>query len=393
MHWAKRIIAMAALFWASVELKSASPPPGLYVENGILMKDSRPYMGIGVNYFDLCGRVLANPEDASSLALLPELSRKGIPFVRLMWGRYWPSEQELYLTNRAAFFERMDRVVRSAETNHIGLIPSLFWYMATAPDLMGEHIDQYGNPASKTIAYIREYTTAMVSRYRNSSAIWGWEFGNEYPLDADLPRSSQFWPQVVPELGTAKKRDEHDQLQFAQVQLAFRTFAEAVRALDSTRVIFTGNAVPRAAAWNNAHEKWWIADTPAQYYEILLRDNPDLFDSLSVHIYPEAKGAYAGATKSIGDLLRLTSEFAVKARKPLFLGEFGVSARDGSVEKQKALLQEFFEGIRRNNVPLAAIWVFDPPFANDEFGITFKNERSYMLDLIAEANRTRADGK
>ena len=170
-------------------------------------------------------------------------------------------------------------------------------------------------------------------------------------------------------------------------------FAEAVRALDPARVIFTGNAVPRSAAWNNAHEKWWVADTADQYYEILLRDNPNPFDSLSIHVYPDAKNVYAGGTKSISELLRLTSEFAVKVRKPLFLGEFGVSARDGSVEKQKALLKEFFEGIRRNHVPLAAIWVFDPPFANDEFGITFKNERSYMLDLIAEANRARAAAK
>lgn len=47
----------------------------LYVEAGTLMKDGRPYRGIGANYFDLFSRTLHNPRDTSSLDGLRELSR------------------------------------------------------------------------------------------------------------------------------------------------------------------------------------------------------------------------------------------------------------------------------------------------------------------------------
>src|SRR5690606_5054729 len=128
-----------------------------------------------------------------------------------MCGGYWPAQQRLFLTNRAMFFERLDRVVRCAETNRIGLIPSLFWYFATVPDLMGESIDQLGNPESDSIKHIREYTAAVVSRYQTSPAIWGWEFGNEYNLECDLPNHDSHRPAIQPRLGTPATRTERDE--------------------------------------------------------------------------------------------------------------------------------------------------------------------------------------
>ena len=47
---------------------------------------------------------------------LAALAKAKIPFVRFMCGGFWPSEQRLYLTNREVFFERLDRVVRCAES-------------------------------------------------------------------------------------------------------------------------------------------------------------------------------------------------------------------------------------------------------------------------------------
>lgn len=212
--------------------------------DGALMKDGKNYRGIGVNYFDLFSRTLHRPADISSLSNLVLLARTEVPFVRFMCGGYWPAEQRMFMTNRTVFFERLDRVVRCAETNGIGLIPSLFWYFATVPDLVGDPIDQLGNPQSASIAYIREYTTAIVSRYRNSPAIWGWEFGNEYNLECDLPNHDSYRPAVQPTLGTPMTRTERDELEFGQVTVTLQAFAETVRKLDPARVILTGNAAP-----------------------------------------------------------------------------------------------------------------------------------------------------
>lgn len=366
---------------------ASAAAPGLSVENGTLVKEGRPYHGIGANYFDLFSRILERPEDSSSLTNLTALAEAEIPFVRFMCGGYWAANQQIYLTNRTAFFERLDRVVRCAETNKIGLIPSLFWHVATVPDLVGEPIDQLGNPESKSVDYIRQYTMEIVSRYRNSPAIWGWEFGNEYNLDCDLPNHAEHRPPIQPSLGTPSKRTERDELQFSQLQVAFRVFGETVRKFDPSRVIFTGNAAPRPAAWHNVHEDSWALDSAAQFGEILLRDNPDPIDTITVHLYPDPAGKYPGQARSIDEFLGMAMAYAKQAGRPLFLGEFGVSRQMGSTEG-KATFDEFVKAIRKHQIPLAAFWVYDYAPQSRDYSVTFSNDRSFILEAI----RPRPDG-
>jgi hypothetical protein len=354
------------------------------------MKDGQPYFGIGVNYFDLFSRILAQPEDSSTLTNLARLGHSGIPFVRFMCGGYWPSDQRLYQTNRAAFFKELDRVVHCAETNGIGLIPSLFWYVTTTPDLMGEHLDQLGNPDSKSIQFIRDYTAAVVMRYRDSPAIWGWEFGNEYNLDCDLPNASSHRPSVVPELGTPPTRNEHDELKFDDYRVALQAFGQTVRKLDSSRLILSGNAVPRASAWHHSHEKSWTLDSPTQFAEILQRDNPDPIDTITIHLYPETSRNYPGGAVNLAAVLKLAAQCADQAHKPLFLGEFGSSRKGSSTRQQLEACREFLEAIRQNRVPLAAWWVFDYPPQSEDFNVNFEADNALILEWIARENRERA---
>ena len=155
-------------------------------------------------------------------------------------------------------------------------------------------------------------------------------------------------------------RTVRDELEFRQLRVAMQIFAETVRTLDSTRVIFTGNAAPRRSAWHNVNEDSWSPDSRAHFGEILLRDNPAPIDSITIHAYHDPEG-YPGTTKTIDEFLGAANALARWAHKPLFLGEFGVSTQIGTREKQQAALQEFLEAIRRHRVPLAAFWVFDFP--------------------------------
>src|SRR5580765_473527 len=130
-----RLLLLFALSFIAVLRTSAATVPqasgGLTVSNDFVLLDGKRHRGIGANYFSLASRVLKNPNDGSSVSNLAVLARLDIPFVRFMCGGYWPAEQRLYLTNRTAFFERLDRVVRAAEANRSGLIPSLFWNLPT----------------------------------------------------------------------------------------------------------------------------------------------------------------------------------------------------------------------------------------------------------------------
>ena len=369
------------------------PRHGLSVREGTVLLEGKPFRGVGANYFSLFSRVLSHPDDTSSLSNLSALAKANIPFVRFMCGGFWPSEQRLYLGDPRAFFERLDRVVRHAEQAHVGLIPSLFWYVSTVPDLAGEPMQELGNPESKSVALIRRYTQDVVGRYKDSPAIWGWELGNEWALDGDLPNASDHRPPVVPELGTPKGRGPRDELTSAQLQVAYVAFAQTVRKLDPSRIIVSGNAIPRDSAWHNTREKSWKQDTVEQFGEILRRDNPDPMDAICVHIYASRGLKYPAGAANVSEIVGLTVKEARRAGKPVFLGEFGAERKLGSLAEQKAVFAQFLAAIREHQVPLAAFWVYDFSSMDDDWNVSFQNDRSFMLEMASKANERLPDWK
>jgi len=356
------------------------------VDRGVLVLRGKPYSGVGVNYFSLFYRRLKKPSDASYRNGLERLAGAGIPFVRFMACGFWPVDWDLYLHDKEAYFKLLDGVVKSAEKTEIGLIPSLFWHMSSVPDIVGEPMDQLGNPNSKTIAFIGRYTKEVVLRYRNSPAIWAWEFGNEYNLHADLPNASKHRPPVWPTLKTARKRTKRDELTSQAMLTAFGEFAKTVRKYDKHRILITGNSVPRPSAYHNSKEKSWKSDSLKQFEKILMRDNPDPFDTICVHAYPLTNNRYSAGADSLTSMVKAIQKISLKARKPLFIGEFGAPMTIGE-EKERAAFLELLKAIEANKVPLSAVWVFDHTGQNKDWNITFDNKRSYMLKLIAEANQ------
>jgi hypothetical protein len=358
--------------------------PGLTVHEGRLIWKGRSYRGIGANYFSLFSRTLKDPNDRSFQTGLHRLSQAQIPFVRFMACGFWPVDWDLYLHDKDEWFQCLDGVVKCAEKHEIGLIPSLFWYMPTVSDIVGESMDQLGNPGSQTSAFIRQYTKEVVLRYRHSPAIWGWEFGNEYNLHVDLPNASEHRPPVWPQLKTALTRTTQDELSAQAMLTAFAEFAGTVRKYDKHRILITGNSLPRPSAYHNSREKSWKRDSAEQFAEILLRDNPDPFDTLCVHVYPQSD--YPAQAKDPTDLIKTFSHLSVRAGKPLFIGEFGTPLTLGEKEERERFL-ELVHAIEAHAVPLSAFWVFDYAGQDKDWNVTFSNRRNYMLQLVAEANQ------
>ncbi|MDP6633703.1 MAG: cellulase family glycosylhydrolase [Phycisphaerae bacterium] len=380
------VICMTASICCAKPVSAPEQPHGLSNRRGVLTLRGKPYSGVGVNYFSLFYRRIRKPSDVSYRKGLENLSAAGVPFVRFMACGFWPIDWDLYLRDRETYFKLLDDVVESAEKANIGLIPSLFWHMATVPDIVGEPMDQLGNPDSKTIAFIRRYTKEIVLRYRGSPAIWAWEFGNEYNLHADLPNASKHRPKVVPMLKTPQKRTKRDELSSQAMLTAYGRFARTVRKYDRHRVLITGNSVPRPSAYHNSKEKTWKTDSIEQFAQILLRDNPAPFDTICIHAYPRAKNEYSAGAKDLAGMIKATQRISLKARKPLFIGEFGAPLTLGK-DAERARFTELIGAIESNRVPLSAVWVFDHAGQNKDWNITFDNKRSYMLKLIAQANQ------
>lgn len=371
-HRSARFLAMVLLVAGALRAVAA---PGLTVSpNGDFLLEGKPVRAVGVNYYDVFVRTLSSPSRPHPEEGFRELSKRGIPFLRFSAGGYWPVEWGLYRTNRDAYFARLDTVVRSAESNHLGLIPSLFWNLATLPDLVGEPIEAWGKPSSRTVEFMREYTRLVVSRYRSSPAIWGWEFGNEYNLPADLPNAVEHRPPIVPSLGTPTRRSASDDLTHAQFRAALVEFGREVRRWDPDRAVFSGNAFPRGSAWHQMQEHRWGRDSEEQWESMLTADNPDPVNTVSARLYsPE-------------DASRIREAVAVATRihKPIFIGEFGVST-----EKAEASLSMFRDQVTlldTAGVRLAALWVYDFDGQAADWNVTSANGRVAMLDAVAELN-------
>jgi len=341
-------------------------------KDGVLLKDGRPFRAIGVNYFNAFYRHLKDPNDTGYEEGFKALAEAKIPFARIMGCGFWPVEQKPYLDDKEEFFRRFDDVVKSAERHGIGLIPSLFWNVSTVPDLVGEPVGEWGNPKSRTHEHLRSYVKDVVTRYRDSPAIWGWEFGNEFNLGASLPNASEHRPQVVPQLGTPASRSAKDEWTVETIRTAFAAFAAEVRKHDPRRAISTGDAFPRESAWHNWKEKSWTKDAPEQFVEMLLGNAPAPVDLVSVH-------AYGGDVRRI----REAQAAAAKAGKPLFVGEFGAP---GPPEKSEAEFRALLAAIEEAQVPLAALWVFDFSGQDRDWNVTPSNARAGQLRAVAEAN-------
>jgi hypothetical protein len=354
---------------------AAAPRLGLVVgEDGTLRKGPAAFRGVGVNYPDAFWRTLASPADTSYDAGFEALAAHGVPFARFPATGFWPRDLALYRTGPEDYLARMDGVVRSAEKHGVGLIPSLFWYFPTVPDLVGESCDQWGNPQSKTHEFMRGYTRAVVTRYRNSAAVWGWEFGNEYDLAKDLPPSVDKGPPVVPHFGTPGKRTERDALSHAMVATAVRAFAREVRCSDPHRFITSGNSMPRPAAWHLRKDRSWTPDSPAEFEEMIAEDNPDPINVISVHAYGEDIARIARA-----------AEAAAKVKKPLFVGECQIEKPAGPDARKR--FDELLERVAAGGAAVAAVWSFD--FAHQP-SFTATNELAYQLKAIGAANRRLA---
>jgi hypothetical protein len=371
-----RLCLVAVISSLPAAATAADTPEGLYVRDGVLMKDGRPYLAIGANYQTLFGKLLKNKNDTSSLNKLAHLASAGIPFVRYRACGFAPANDQLYLQDRPEFFRRMDQVVRCAEQNNIGLIPSLFWRLATVSELLRENRDQLGNPDSRANQFIRQFTQEMVARYKDSPAIWGWEFGAEANLGVDLPNPGM--RRIAGKLpGGNPEFADQTRLTSQQLRAAYILFGETVRKIDPSRIIDSGATLPRPAAWHLARGQGWRRDTVEQGFLTLLNLTPDPLNVLSVHVYERAKEHYPEAG-GIEGVVAMVMRQAAAAHKPLFIGEFPV--------KDRAQTHEFLHAIELNRVPLSAFWVFDDP-VEPKMNVDFDNERAFVLDEVAKANK------
>jgi endo-1,4-beta-mannosidase len=368
------------------------------VKDGQFFKGEQPFTGYGINMFTALVRKTGHEgrppklKDSSTRKGLETLAAHHIPFMRFSASGFYPVDWKLYQKDKSAYFQAFDELVKNAEDTGIGLIPVLFWTFFTVPDLVAEPINQWGNNDSATHEWMRRYTLEVVRRYKNSPAIWAWEFGNEYLHEADLPSLEQGRGWIVDPklgLGTPNQRSIKDKVYRTDIWKAYSAFASVVRSIDTQRPILSGDTSPRMSAYHNHTEKSWGKDTPEQWQEIFLKDNAAM-DALNVHIYhyelAQQDVGIPGLNLEamVGQLLSMSKECG----KPLYIGEFGVDSSKGkSLAQEKAQFENMLKVLVQQHAPLAALWNFDFDHEDQvQYNVTSSNHRAYMLKALQDAN-------
>lgn len=358
-----------AEFWKS------GPWYGLHVNaNGTLLRNGSPFTGYGVNYFDCFFDEIKYPGNNRYIYGFSGLNSHNIKYARMMGCGFWPSEMQLYFTDKEEYFRRFDAVIASAEQYNVGLIPTLFWTHYTIADIVGEPVSNIGNPKSQTMIAMKQYIKDVVTRYLNSPAIWGWEIGNEWNNAVDLPNALDHRPPTHTGLGNPSFRTWQDDMTHEVLVCAMTALATEIRKYDPYRMISSGNSYTRPSAYHQWKELSWTQDIDNQHKLMAKLQNPDPIDCISFHYYETDRDLVMG--KAAAD----------ETNKTFFVGEFGAR---GYTQETADMFDLIVSYIEASNAPIAAVWVYNRNLSSDDWNIfpEFHDLRYYQLQEIMSLNQ------
>lgn len=364
---------------------SAQSPSGLHVEaDGTLTLAGKPFYGMGLCYYDGFLRTIRKAKYSSYAPALKKIAASKIPFIRVPFSGFWPNELKVYQTKPEQYFREMDLFVKTCEENNIGIIADLFWTKFSVSDVVGESVNQIGNPASKTMDYARKYVRDVVSRYKDSPAIWGWEIGNEFNLAADLDKQGEpplGYPYVLASKGTPAQRGPADRITSQDVEVYFTEVEKVIRSIDSYRMISNGTADFRANQYRLRTERAWKDDTEEELRAIMDIFSPRTVNVISVHITLDKDKDGMSQKRfdrvvEIEELLAIYVKLAKQSHKVLYMGEFHGDTDANFVRKVKA--------IKASGMQLSSLWNYGD--AADAKTKSFSDD-SFMFTRTAEANQ------
>lgn len=386
-----RIIFLIAAFFPMLiaERPSRYPSIGLYIEDGELNYQGKPYRAMGVNYNSCFHPLLKNPNDRSFVKGFRILRTDyQIPYIRYMACGYGHSTWKMFDKNPDQYFALMDLIVREAEQQKLGLFPSMIWRLIDVADYHNEALNAFGDENSQTRQFIRKYVTAFVQRYKNSPAIYAWEIGNENLLVADLPKLDHL---PAPKAGTKTPRTAADKITRKMYLDTYSDIHKTILQIDPHRIIVTGDSIARAQAWNNANNDSWAQDTRQQWLEQFEKDTPSEFSVVSYHLYKEAdKKYFKGENISLEDLVETIAKECQKRGKPVWCGELGMPDDDAECRQY---FYRMMHSIELNDTAISAIWNFVPSGTyQKDWDITPYGDRLYMLEEVRALNERWAMG-
>jgi dTDP-4-dehydrorhamnose reductase len=401
-------LAAGATMLASSRLRAQPPAtsgPAVTVSGNILRKNGKEYRAVGCNFYDALNH--ADMEQRFRF-----LADNGVPFIRLDFGTYAVGSDansgwRQYLTDKSAWYDLRDRCVEAAAAANIGLVANMFWHPYTVPALMTyryshpETLLAWAMKNSNTRSFMRDVAAEMADRYKNASAIWGWECTNELSNEVILACNKPSLYKVT-----------QSRLNFDNLAELYSDWSKAVGAVDSSgRLVSSGDNLANYNMYGCATGSGLDPDTMSQWMSIPSRGvhlpgpmvlNPPDLNSISTHIYQHANvpGQWFRDGPHLGPagLIALHKKIADDNNRIVFIGEFGSLqggyGQDGEAgtDSSRAGEQKYYErtldAIIASKIQLSAAWNYgylvDTP--TKRWNIDPGTPRDYVFRSIAEAN-------
>lgn len=249
----------------------------------------------------------------------------------------------------------------------IRAVPVLMWNPTQVPALAGETVrDLIADEHSRSWAFLSDYISEFIERYRSRRTILSYELSNELNSLADLDIRRRCDSQQRGKLCVAMDNFTTDEM------IAFtRRFAALIRKLDPAHPISSGFTVPRRAAEHirrgpeRSGRIDWTSDSIGEL-EKNIRDIHQHLDIVNIHVYPAEEyrqvGGYGGSRV---DTVATLKGIADKLGKPLFVGEFG----EGNMANKSQFISTMIDRIVNLNVPYSGMGVGVLPAENLRRGI------------------------
>lgn len=344
---------------------------GLYLKDGTLMLGDKPFVGVGVNYYDGAFRVVSDLLADDVDDGIANLVAYDVPMARIRFSAWGSEGMDLYEENPELFFKQLDKCVRICEKNNIGIIATLAWNWTYFKDSEDQsRVDFVSTIDGKGFQRMLKYFKDIIDRYKYSPAIWGWEVGNEYNLACNV-NGEPLSPDL---LG------------------AFYDYVSTyIRQCDGTnRVIATGNSQNRGSSYHLWKENNWTFDTEEQEHEVMDYYMPENIDIHSIHVYNNTQ-RWDTESVSVSKYIAENMEHCAENGKVLYIGEYcdnDIDNPNAPAEAKtdaaiNASFKKLHDAIVENKVPIAMIWRYTYQL---DCWDDLEEQSTFMLECAKDAN-------